>query len=250
MAYIPIALEMYSVRKEFTENPLATMKAVKAMGYEDVEFAGDPQFTPEFYAGLLKETGLVCCGWHTPWARVQPDKLADTIRLNQAVGNKYIIIPWLKAESHQDWLTKAAEMNALADKLAPYGFRCGYHNHAHEFQLLDGKAPWDSYMGNTYKRVVMQLDTGNALSGGADIMGTLNKYPGRCQTIHLKPFSKDPDKRFKPIIGDDDCPWQDIFAFCQDKGDTEWYIIEYECPEIPALEAVEKCLKAAQALRG
>ena len=190
MAYIPIALEMYSVRKEFTENPLATMKAVKAMGYEGVEFAGDPQFTPEFYAGLLKETGLVCCGWHTPWARVQPDKLADTIRLNQAVGNKYIIIPWLKAESHQDWLTKAAEMNALADKLAPYGFRCGYHNHAHEFQPLDGKAPWDSYMGNTYKRVVMQLDTGNALSGGADIMGTLNKYPGRCQTIHLKPSVK------------------------------------------------------------
>ena len=39
MTYIPVGLEMYSVRKEFAANPYATMKAVKAMGYEGVEFA-------------------------------------------------------------------------------------------------------------------------------------------------------------------------------------------------------------------
>ena len=54
MTIIPVALEMYSVRKEFTENPLATMKAIKAMGYDGVEFAGAPQFCSEFRVRLLR----------------------------------------------------------------------------------------------------------------------------------------------------------------------------------------------------
>ena len=248
MRQIPIAVEMYSVRKEFSENPWKTMKAIKDMGYTGVEFAGNPQFGADFYAALLKETGLVCCGWHTPWERVQADTLQATIDLNLAVGNKNIIVPYLKAETHEDWKQKAIALNAIAEKLAPYGMYTGYHNHAHEFKAIDGKAPWDTFQENSDPSVVMQLDVGNALSGGCDIMATLNRYPGRCRTIHLKPFSLDPAKGFKPVIGEDDCPWKDIFAFCRTKGNTEWYIIEYECPEIPALEAVEACLKNTQAL--
>ncbi|NLG14247.1 MAG: sugar phosphate isomerase/epimerase [Lentisphaerae bacterium] len=245
---IPVALEMYSVRHQFTENPLATMKAVKEMGYDGVEFAGKPQFCPEFYAALLKETGLTCCGWHTPWELVQENTLAETIRLNKLVNNPNIIVPWLNAKTHQDWENYARQFNDLAGKLALVGMRTGYHNHSHEFADLDGKTPWDTFMGNTDKKVVMQLDTGNALKGGCDILATLNKYPGRCQTIHLKPYSKDPEKGFKPIIGDDDCPWKEIFEFCKTKGNTEWYVIEYECPEIPALEAVKLCLDATRKL--
>ncbi len=241
---IPIALEMYSVRKEFTVDPLGTMRAIKKMGYAGVEFAGDPQFCPEFYAALLKETGLVCCGWHTSWARVQPDTLAETVRLNQTVGNKYIIIPWLDGTTHDDWLALAKQMNDLADKLAVYGMRCGYHNHAGDFKPVDGRPTWDTFINNTYKKVVMQLDLGNAMAGGAAVMPILEANPGRCQTIHLKPYSLDPAKGYRPLIGEDDVDWPAVYEFCQTKGDTEWAIVEYECPELPALEAVEKCLQA------
>ncbi|MGI6354495.1 MAG: sugar phosphate isomerase/epimerase [Lentisphaerae bacterium] len=246
MTYIPVGLEMYSVRKEFAASPYATMKAVKAMGYEGVEFAGAPVWGADFYAALLKETDLVCCGWHTPWESLQPEKIADTIRLNLAVGNKYVIVPGIAANTHAEWLEKAIAMNDIADQLAVYGLRCGYHNHSKDFALLDGKTTWDTFMSNTSDRVVMQLDTGNALAGNANIMQTLNDYPGRCQTIHLKPYSR--AKGYEPLIGEDDCPWKDIFAFCQTKGNTEWYIIEYECPAYPALEAVEKCLVATRKL--
>lgn len=250
MTKIPIALEMYSVRKEFTENPLATMRAVKEMGYTGVEFAGDPQFCADFYAGLLAETGLVCCGWHTPWARVQADKLEETIALNKAVGNTNIVVPWLPAKTHEEWKDMASQLSELAVKLAPQGIRVGYHNHAQEFKDLDGKTPWDTFQENSDPDVIMQLDLGNAMSGGCDVMATLNKYPGRCRTIHLKPFSKNPDIGFKAIIGQDDVPWKDVFEFCQTRGRTDWYIIEYECPEIPALEAVKLCLDGALAIRG
>ena len=108
---------------------------------------------------------------------------------------------------------------------------------------LTAKTTWDTFMENTCWKVIMQLDTGNALAGGADVMQVLETYPVAAM-IHLKPYSTDPDKGYKPLIGEDDIPWQEVSDFCQTKGRTEWAIVEYECPEIPALEAVEKCLKA------
>jgi len=244
MPRIPVGLEMFSVRKEFAAAPLATMQAIKAMGYEGVEFAGDPQHCPEFYAALLKETGLVCCGWHTSWQQVQADTLEKTIKLNQAVGNRYIIIPWLSAEGERGWIEKAKQMNSLADQLAGFGMRCGYHNHAADFKEIDGKSSWDIFVENTYRKVVTQLDIGNAMAGGANVMQILNNIPGRCDTIHLKPYSLAPGKGYGPLIGDDDVPWEEVKQFCQSKGNTDWAIVEYECPDIPALEAVEKCLQA------
>ena len=248
MVYIPVALELYSVHKELAENPWAVMKAVKAMGYEGVEFAGNPQYRPEFYAALLKESGLVCCGWHTGWGQVQPETIDATIELNLAVGNKYVIIPALSANSHDEWAKRAEELNAVAEKLAHYGMKTGYHCHPGDFNLLDGKRPWDTFMGVASERTVFQLDVGNAMEGGADVLAELKAHPGRCQTIHLKPWSK--AKGFEPLIGDDDAPWRQIFDFCAGPGATEWFIIEYECPALPPMEAVEKCLKNTKRLLG
>jgi hypothetical protein len=40
----------------------------------------------------------------------------------------------------------------------------------------------------------MQMDTGNALYGGADPVPFLERYPGRARTVHLKEHSKTNDK--------------------------------------------------------
>ena len=57
-------------------------------------------------------------------------------------------------------------------------------------------------------------------------------------------------KGFEPLIGDDDAPWLQIFDFCAGPGATEWFIIEYECPALPPMEAVEKCLINTKRLLG
>ena len=36
----------------------------------------------------------------------------------------------------------------------------------------------------------MQLDMGNALYGGADLVGILERYPDRAGTVHLKPYTQ------------------------------------------------------------
>jgi sugar phosphate isomerase/epimerase len=256
MSRIPIALELYSVRNEMAKDPLATLKAVKAMGYEGVEFAGDPKHTAEEYAAMLKETGLVCCGWHTGFHRVQDDTIEETIALNKAVDNEFVIIPGVGGEFRESAAALhrlAGIFNDLVDKLGAADLSTGYHNHNWEFAPIDGELPWDVIFGATKKEFIMQIDTGNALHGGANPIAFFEKYPGRSRTVHLKPYHSgiaETDLRagFATMIGEDTVPWQDVFDFCETKGATEWYIVEYESDKYPALEAVDRCLKAVKAM--
>ena len=131
--------------------------------------------------------------------------------------------------------------------------RTGYHNHHVEFEELDGERPWDTLFGNTGEGVVMQLDLGNAARGGADVVDVLRRYPGRAQSVHLKPYSfragqDDPGAGFRPVIGEDDLPWEEIFGICESTAGTEWYVVEYESDAYPPLEAVERCLRALRAM--
>ena len=255
MARIPIGLELYSVRHDLAKDVRGTLKAVADMGYDGVEFAGPPQHDAGELRALLDECGLACCGWHTPFDMVQDEKLEGTIALNQAVGNRFVIIPGIPADlrrSRADWLKLATFFSELAAKLAPHGMVTGYHNHTIEFTPLDGEQPWDTLFANTGQGVVMQLDTGNAIHGNGDILGILKRYPGRATTVHLKPYSKtaaqdDPSHGFRPIFGEDETPWDEVFRICETTAGTEWYIVEYESDAYPPMEAVERCL---QGLRG
>ena len=53
---------------------------------------------------------------------------------------------------------------------------------------------------------------------------------------------------FRPVIGEDDLPWAEIFRRCETAGGTEWYVVEYESDAYPPLEAVDRCLKAVRAM--
>ncbi len=251
MSSIPIALQLYSVRHELEKDVHGTLKAVADMGYDGVEFAGPPKHSAEELRALLDEFGLACCGWHTPFELVQNDKLEDTIAFNKTLGNSYIIVPGIPEHlrrSRADWLKLATFFNELDAKLKPHDMATGYHNHYVEFQPLDGELPWDTFFANTKQEVIMQLDMGNALYGGADVVSILKQYPGRAVTVHLKSYSKkagkdDPRLGYRPLIGDDDIPWEDVFRACETIGGTKWYIVEYESDAYPPLEAVERFLK-------
>jgi sugar phosphate isomerase/epimerase len=226
------------------------------MGYVGVEFAGPPKHSAEVLRDLLKQTKLVCCGWHTPFNLIQDDKIDETIAFNKTIGNRFIIIPGIPAElrkTRADWLKLAEFFNRLAAKLAPHGMLTGYHNHNIEFTPLDGEQPWDTFFKNTRKEVVMQLDTGNAIYGNGDVVAILKRYPGRATTVHLKPYSKKAAKDdarlgFRPLFGDDDTPWDQVFRLCETSGGTEWYIVEYESDAYPPLEAVKRCLDKLKAM--
>ena len=245
---VPIGVQLYSVRKDCEKDLPGTLKALKGYGYEAVEFAGYYGRTATDVRKLLDDNGLKCCGTHAALDTLEGDALGKTIDYNKAIGNKFLICPWIPEERRKtaaDWKKLAEQFDALADKVAPAGMRVGYHNHNVEFTRLDGTTPWDLFFGGTKKLVIQQVDIGNCLDGGGDPVALIKRFPGRTVTIHIKEFSKTKPDAF---VGEGDVPWKAVFEACETVGGTEWYIVEYEHEGQPALPAVDSCLKNLRAM--
>ncbi len=248
MSRIPIALQLYSVRKECERDLPGTLKAVAEMGYEGVEFAGFYGRSARELRAMLDDLGLQVAGAHIRIESFLGDQLAATVEFHRELGNRFLIVPSLPEErrnSRQAWLETARLFNDLAERLIREGMYIGYHNHHVEFTPIDGELPWDTFFSNTRPEVVMQLDLGNALHGGGDPISFLERYPGRALTIHLKEYSADNPKA---IIGEGDVQWAKVFELCESVGGTQWYIVEQESYAYPPLECVERCLQALKAM--
>ena len=244
------SVQLYSVRTVFQRNPMETFRQIKRMGYSGIEGFGNFVYSSSDVNYGLSETGLKIVGYHTPWEYVQSDRLDATIRYFKEIYNKFVIIPGLPEDctsSIDAWKRTAEKFNELSKRLGEEGLVLGYHNHASEFQAIDGQLPFTVFFDNTDPAVVMQMDNGNALSGGGDFMAMMKKYPGRARSVHLKPWAK--KGGYAPVIGEDDIDWPEFMHWCRDKGGTEIFIVEYEDEEAhPQIEGIELCIKGLKGL--
>lgn len=240
---IPFGLQLYSLRDQCKTDLPGMLGAVSKIGYKGVEFAGYHGRTAKDLKKMLDDNRLVACGTHTPYESVLPDKLQETIDFNHAIGNRFLIVPWMTAKSKQEWQDKAKMFNEISAKLKPEGMWVGYHAHAHDFEKFDGQSAWDIFFGQTKPEVIMQLDTSNCCEGGADPVAVLHKYPGRVRSIHIKAHGAGPDA----VIGEDKVSWPEVFAFCETKGGTQWYVLEHESSSDP-LKAVTRSFEALRNL--
>jgi sugar phosphate isomerase/epimerase len=114
--------------------------------------------------------------------------------------------------------------------------RVGYHNHSIEFRPIDGVIPWKILYEHTRPDAILQLDTRNALIGGADPTALIRQYPGRAVTAHVEDYlPEQPD----PVLGSSDFDWKRFLRTCEAHKSTEWYIIEHDSPK---REEIKICL--------
>jgi len=250
MAKLPIALQLYSVRKDCELDLPGTLQAVANMGYDGVEFAGYYGRTAAELRRMLNDLGLKCAGTHTPFLSILPDKLEETAEFARTLGHRFLIVPGLPQErrnSREAWLETARIFTEASEQAKQYGMLVGYHNHAIEFQPMDGELPWDTFFANTPKEVVMQVDVGNALHGGGNPVPYIARFPGRALTVHVKEHS---DTKPEAVVGEGDVNWPEVFELCETVGGTEWYIVEWEKISEPGvtLRAVDQCLKNLRAM--
>ena len=92
---IPIALQLYSVRRDCGKDLDATVAAVGKMGYEGVEFAGYYKYGKDAKGlrKLLDDNGLKCAGTHTRIDTLLGDNLKRTIEFHKILGNRFLIVP-------------------------------------------------------------------------------------------------------------------------------------------------------------
>ncbi len=250
---LPIALQLYSVRHEMKADLPATLRKVKELGYDGVEFAGLFDRSPAEIKALCEEIGLVPISAHVPLAEMLAD--AETAFAKYAaIGMRFVAIPSLPEEyrpAHEKFdeiLEKIKELGAIAKK---HGIRLLYHNHDFEFVKMDGTYGLDKiYEEVSADLLETQLDTCWVNVGGENPADFVRKYAGRAPVVHLKDFfgekaenmyeligertvaaPKRPEGfEFRPVgYGKQDFPA--ILAAAKDAG-AEWVVVEQDAPSM------------------
>lgn len=237
---IPIAVQLYSVRNELKTDYEGTIQKIGKIGYQGVEFASRQEWEkkPAELRKLLDDNGLKCMGTHTALITLQGDNLARTVELHKTLGNRFLIIPSLRAESAEAWEKTAKQVTEIAAKLKEQDMLTGYHAHGGDFKKFGDKTAWEIFFDNAGPDVIHQIDTGNTMGGGGDPIAMIKKYPGRTKSLHIKEFGGPP----AAAIGEGKMDWPALLEACETVGGTEWYIVEHETGNTP-LVSIKTCLE-------
>jgi sugar phosphate isomerase/epimerase len=255
---IPVGLELYSVRDALKQDPEGTVRAVAQMGYQAVEF-----YSPYFewtdaqakqMRKLMDDLGIRCYSTHNNADYFAADKITRARDLNLILGCKYVVLAWVDPKTTDPktgldgWKAVADKLNAAAETLEPSGLKPGYHNHQAEWVSVNGQRPMDILAKNTKASVMLQLDVGTCLEGGADPVAWIRANPGRIRSIHCKDWSPDPAKGYKVLFGEGVADWKGIFRAAEKNGGgVEYYLVEQEGSRFPQLETASKCLQSFRA---
>jgi len=228
---IPIAVQLYSVRRDCKQNFDAAMEQVAAMGFEGVEFAGYYSYAERAsdLSKRLKALSLKAAGTHIGLETLQGDALKRTIDFHQTIGCRFLVVPGHDDFTDPDKSKALADtFNELAATLKPLGMACGYHNHTDEFKKDGDKTFWDLFAERTSQDVILQQDCGWTFAAGLDPAAYVRKYPGRTRTAHFKPTIREGETGKRAIIGQDSVDWPAVYAACASAGGTEWIVVEQE----------------------
>lgn len=232
-----VGLELYSVRNAMKRDPEATLAAVRAAGYEDVELLwslGNFGRTPEQVRASLDRDGL-----RAPSAHIDPEAITGnwtrSLETAKLLGHQYLIVPSLTpdtAHSIDAWRTWADRFNAAGSVARSAGIWLAFHNEPEHMKPIDGAVPYDLFVERTDPTAVrLQLDVGNMALGGADPMRYLRRYKDRYYSFHIKDVVADrshdtelgtgtldlrallaaiPDIRGKPIYVEQESPSDEL----------------------------------------
>lgn len=192
MTKLPVAVQVYSVRDTAEKNLADTLKKIKEMGYDGVEFAGLYGYSPDYIKGLIDGIGLVPVSAHIPLAEMLADPDA-TFAAYQTIGVKFAAVPYVTperrpgGEKFEETMDDIARLGAIAKK---YGITLLYHNHDFEFVKVDGKYGLDVlYETVSPEYLQTELDTCWVNIGGEIPADYVKKYTGRAPVVHLKDFN-------------------------------------------------------------
>jgi sugar phosphate isomerase/epimerase len=244
MGKIPVALQLYTVRDEMARDFKGTVRKVAQLGYAGVEFAGTGDLSAAEINDLLAETGLKPVGSHVAIAALESD-LDKQIAYNKAIGNPFIGVPFLGQEYRgpQGFRRAAAAMNRIGAVVRDAGMTLYYHNHAFEFDVVEGERGWDILIGETDPALVtFEIDVYWVRYAGQDPAALIQANAGRYPLIHLKDMIGEGEGRTWAEVGQGLLDFSPIFAASEAQG-ARWYIVEQDRCAGPSLESARISLQ-------
>ncbi len=252
---ISVALQLYSVRDNMAQDFYGTLKAVKDMGYDGVEFAGLFDNSPEQIKTWCEEVGIKPISAHVPLAEMLAD-IDKVIADYKTIGCEYIVVPYVTPERHPDgelFGQMIQEITAIGEKAKTAGLVLLYHNHDFEFKLTpEGAIGLDAlYQAVPADLLQTELDLCWVKYAGHNPVEYVKKYADRAPVVHFKDYyaageqTEDPyaliglnegEKKenksfeFRPLgYGVQDV--QALLAAVKEAG-SKWIVVEQDSPSL------------------
>ena len=238
-----IGIQLYTVRSLMADDVARTLGALAEIGYQEVEFAGYFGHAPGTLGGWLRDAGLEAPAAHVAMDDLQGDGLDAALEAADALGHRWLVLPWLPPEQRtSDGYRAAAEfLNAAGAAAGRSGVRVAYHNHAFEFEPIggpdadpSGPTGYDLLLERLDPAMVdMEIDFHWSEAGGGDSLALLRDHPGRFPLCHLK--DRDASGRMTDV-GAGAIDWEAVFAL-SDRAGLRHYFVEHDQPADPLASA-------------
>lgn len=231
---IPVSLQLWSIRNHTAADFAGTMTKVAAIGYAGVELAGYGNADAPTAAQALRDANLRVSGMHVSLDRLrtEPHKVAFEAHL---LGAKHVICPFIAPSlfvSAAACITLGEELNRIGAILRGLGFSFHYHNHAHEFAVIEGRRALDWLLDAAEPRNVgCELDVYWSHVGAKPPADYLREQGRRIRLLHLKDEQE---------LGTGPVDFAPVFATAEAIGAVEWYIVEVEKYNHDPLESVRR----------
>lgn len=248
-----LGLQLYTLRSTIPNDPKAVLKKVAEFGYKEVEaysYKDGNIFGMGYkeFGAYVKGLGMKVSSGHYGIDVIRGD-WEKAVLDAKAIGQKYMVCPYLTDNERRtldDYKKRCEELNRAGEICNKHGIRFGYHNHAFEFQEMEGKLPYDLMLENLDpKKVAMELDIFWVVNAGFDPIKYFEKYPGRFEQWHVKDMDKT-DRNKNADVGTGSIDFKAIFAKSKLSGLKHFYVEQESYPGEPinSVEASAKYMKS------
>ena len=225
-------IQLYTLRDLLPDDPKGVLRQVADMGYQQIEGYEGPQgmfwgMTPEEWKTYCDELGLTMVSCHVNIN----ENLAEKAAQLAGIGVEYVLCAYIgQQDGEAGWQKVVEQFNAAGKTCQEAGVRFAYHNHAYSFEEKDGVVGQAYLMDNTDDTVDYEMDIYWVVTGGADPIEWLERYPDKWKLCHVKDRARgaDPDEHEASVnLGTGTIDFPEILAVA-DRIGMEYYILEQE----------------------
>lgn len=242
-----ISLQLWSVQDACQENFEEVLTKVKEYGYDGVEFAGYYGRSAEEIKKTLAELSLKGSGAHISFESLRDD-FEKTINFEKEIGNQAVIVPYMGADSLEEWTEKILALKEIAKKVNSEGLVLGYHNHAHEIMDIPDVNILEK-MVEMIPDIQLEVDTYWLSYAGVDVLAWLKKYQKNIKWLHLKDMLVTGEEKESTEIGQGILPIESYLNWAKN-ANLEWVVIEQEAfQKLTPMESAAVNVKTLKELR-
>ena len=223
-----VGLQLYTLRNEMSLDFEGTLAKVADLGFKEMEFAGYFGRSASEVRQILDQNGMTSPAAHIQLQALRDD-LEGEIERAAILGQKFIVVPILPASqrSISEYQRTADYLNRAGEVCKKAGIKMGYHNHAFEFEVIDGQIPYDILLDETEADLVdMELDLYWIRNAGVDPVSYFESHPGRFSMLHVK----DMDEFGRMVdVGSGEINFAEIFSHANTAG-FKHFFVEHDRP--------------------